>query len=291
MRTVFPQLLAIALFAVPALAQDAATSGGFRDANMKSVMTRIEAHADSFEDKFEAALDKSTLNGSNVEDRLNRWADLLEDEVDNMAENFNEKDQAKFIEHLENSLIIATGVNRAMLRHDLSGAAQEQWSTIRTDLNSVAKAFHRPVLPNVTVVTLVPATGEMLKKSEVKHVMERLEGGTDRFKDKFEKAMHARVVTQTDRADLFRGWADQLEDVSDDMLEEYKENDSREFSQELENTLILAAATNRMMLRSDMPADVRTEWESIRKDLNTVAGVFGYAALPDMIVHVSRRSQ
>ncbi len=34
-------------------------------------------------------------------------------------------------------------------------------------------------------------------------------------------------------------WADYLEDVSDDMLEEYKENDSKEFQKELERTLMV----------------------------------------------------
>jgi hypothetical protein len=153
-------------------------------------------------------------------------------------------------------------------------------------MNTIAMAFHRPVLANVTVATLVPATDALMSKAEVTQVMERIEAATDRFKEKFEKAMDARVVTKTNREDFFTRWAQDLEDVSDDMLEEYNEKDEKEFSEELQNTLVIAAALNRMVLRSGLTEDVNTEWQSIRKDLNTLATVFGHAVLPDTIVSV-----
>jgi len=260
----------------------------FSDLKFKETMERIEKRGDDFEDKLEAALDKSSLDGSNVEDRLNRWADLLEDEVDNMAENYKERDSAKYIEHLENAMIIGTGINRAMLRNDFSALARAEWKSLREDLNALAVAFRRPVLPNVTVVTLIPATPELMSKAEVKHVMEQIEAGTDRFKEKFDTAMNARTVTQTDRADLFTTWARDLEDVSDDMLEEYTEKDNQEFTQELQNTMVVASAINRMVLRSDLTPDVNTEWKSIRDALNILAKTFGHAVLADQVVSVSQ---
>lgn len=258
----------------------------FSDQKLKPIMDRIESRSDDFEDRFEAALDKSSIDGSNLEDRLNQWADLLEDELDNMAENYKERDYEKSVEHLENALIVAEGINRAMLHSDLSSQAEEQWNLLREDMNTIAMAFHRPVLANVTVATLVPATDALMTKAEVTQVMERIEAATDRFKEKFEKAMDARVATKTNREDFFTRWAQDLEDVSDDMLEEYNEKDEKEFSEELQNTLVIAAALNRMVLRSDLTEDVNTEWESLRKDLNTLATVFGHAVLPDTIVSV-----
>jgi hypothetical protein len=219
---------------------------------------------------------------------LNRWADRLEDEVDNMAENYEERDSAKYIEHLENALIIGTGINRAMLRSEFSMLAEQEWSRFREDLNSVALALHRPVMPNVTVVTLIPASPELMSKAEVKHVMERIEASTDRFKDKFEDAMNARTVSLTNRADLFTAWARDLEDVSDDMLEEYNENDPKEFAQELQNTMVVASAMNRMVLQSDLTPEANTEWKLLRDDLNILARTFGHAVLPDEVVTVSQ---
>jgi hypothetical protein len=198
--------------------QSKTDDAAFSDQKLKGIMERIEAHSDAFEDKFEAALDKSSLDGTGLEDRLNRWADMLEDELDNMAEDYKERDSDEFVEHLENAMILATGVNRAMLRHDLGPMADAQWKAVRDDVNTVATVFRRPVLPNVTAVTLVPVNDDLLTKTDVQHVMERLESSTDRFKEKFDQAMNARVATKTNREEMFTNLADDLEDVSDELI-------------------------------------------------------------------------
>jgi hypothetical protein len=79
------------LAAVPAGAQSQTRSrtddSAFMKAgSVKAAMDRIEKSADTFEDQFAAALDKSTYNGGHTEDTLLRWADMLEDEIDDMVE-------------------------------------------------------------------------------------------------------------------------------------------------------------------------------------------------------------
>lgn len=223
-----------ALLASPMVAQTQTSEANrvdmFANADIKTLMQRIETTADRFEDRFEAALDKSSLNGAGIEDQLNRWADFLEDEVDNMAEDFNERDTNEFVDHFENAMIVATGINRAMLRREFSPLAEAEWRTLRQDLNQIAMQLRRPVLPNITVAVLTPATPEMMRKVEVKQVMEELEASTDRFERKLRGALNASTLTGTRRQTLFNNWADVLEDVSDDMLEEYKENDAKEFA-------------------------------------------------------------
>lgn len=281
-------LIGLLTFSVGVSTARADDNAAFSDLKLKETMERIEQRGDEFEDRLEAALDSSSLDGSNLEDRLNRWADRLEDEVDNMAENYKERDSGKYTEHLENALIIGTGINRAMLRSEFSMLAEQEWSRFRADLNSLAIAFHRPVMPNVNVITLIPASPELMSKADVKHVMERIEASTDRFKDKFEDAMNAHTTSLTNRADLFTAWARDLEDVSDDMLEEYSENDPKEFDEELQNTMVVASAMNRMVLRSDLTPEASTEWKSLRDDLNILAKTFGHAVLPDEVVTLSQ---
>jgi hypothetical protein len=258
----------------------------FGSENLNKIMQRIEANADRFDDAFESALDKSSLNGSALEDQLNHWADFLEDEVDNLQEDYKEKDNDEFIVHLENSMIVADGINRVMLRRDFSENAQSEWEALRQDLNQVAIEFRRPVLANVVVTAFVPATSAMLGKADVKQVMESLEASTDRFEKKFREALHHSTVATTPRADLYAGWADLLEDVSDDMLDEYRENDAKEFQEELENTLMISAAMNRLVLGSTMTPDAAAEWSNVRQQLNTLASTFGYPLLPDTVASV-----
>ena len=279
--------LALLPLAAPGDAQQSRNrtdDGAFmKAASVKSAMERLKSHADSFEDAFEKALDKSSYNGGSTEDTLMRWADMLEDEIDDMAERFNENDTNKYINHFENAMIVGSAINRAMLRKDFAVNAEASWGAIRTDLNHIATEMHRPVLPNVTVITITPATTAMMAKVEVKQALEKIEASTDRFEEKLRKALHSSTANMTDRERVWNQWADYLENTSDDMLEEFKENDPNEFQKELERTLMVAEAMNRILLRSDLFADAELEWRNVRQQLNVIAGGFGYPVLGNLI--------
>jgi hypothetical protein len=143
-------------------------------------MNRLEKQADTFEDKFEAALDQSSYNGGRTEDMLLRWADMLEDEIDNMVEDYKENDPSEYVDHFENAMIAASAINRAMLRKDFTMHAEADWRTLRDDLNRIAIQFRRPVLPNVTVISIVPAAPASMDKVDIKQALEKIEASTDR---------------------------------------------------------------------------------------------------------------
>jgi hypothetical protein len=246
---------------------------------VKSAMERLEKAADNFEDAFESALDRSSYNGGHTEDTLLRWADMFEDEVDNMVEDFKENDTKEYIDHFENAMVVGSAINRAMLRKDFAVHAEASWTSIRTDLNHIAAQMHRPPMPNITVITVTPATPALMVKVDVKQALEHIEAGTDRFEKKFRDSLHSSTANMTARERVWGQWADYLEDTSDDMLEEYKENDPKEFQKELERTLMVAEAINRIMLRSDLFADAELEWRNLRNHLNVISSGFSYPAL------------
>ena len=246
---------------------------------VRAAMERLEKRADTFEDKFETALNKSTYNGGHTEDTLMRWADMLEDEIDDMVEDFKENDTREFVDHFENSMIIGSAINRTMLRKDFAANAESEWRGLREDLNHIAAQMHRPPLPNLTVVNIIPATKALMMSVNVKQALEHIEASTDRFEEKFRKSIQHSTANLTPREENWNVWADYLEDVSDDMLEEWKEEDATEFQEELERTMMVAEAINRIMLRSDLFAASETEWRNVRGHLNLIAGAFGYPVL------------
>jgi hypothetical protein len=252
-------------------------------APVKEAMNRLEQRADTFEDRFAMALDTSSYDGTHTEDTLARWADMLEDEIDDMVEDFKENDTREFFDHFENAMIAGSAINRAMLRKDFAASAEKEWAALRQDLNHIGTMRARPVLPNITVVTLTPATTALMARTDVKQVLDQLEASTDRFEEKFRKSIQHSTANMTDRERVWNRWADYLEDVSDDMLEEFNEKDPKGFQEELERTLMVAEAMNRIMLRSDLFADAEAEWKTVRGQLNTVAGAFSYPVITDLI--------
>jgi hypothetical protein len=105
-------------------------SGIMKAGSVRDAMNRLEKNVDTFEDRFEAALDRSSYNGGHTEDTLLRWADMLEDEIDNMVEDYKENDTQEFVDHFENAAIVASAINRTMLRKDFATHAESDWRNL-----------------------------------------------------------------------------------------------------------------------------------------------------------------
>jgi hypothetical protein len=278
----------ISLTSLPAIAQQSRMRTDERATLMstpsvRDAMTRLEQRADRFEDRFEDALNRSGYNGSHTEDTLVRWADRFEDEVDDMAKAYKSNDTTAFISHFENAMIVSSAINRSMLRKDFSANAESHWAGLRADMNHIAGHLHRPVLPNITAIVISPAPVTLLSRTDVRQVLSELEASTDRFEDKLRKTLQHSTANMTSRERVWNQWADYLEDTSDDMLEEFREKDPTGFQEELERTLMVADALNRMMLRSDLSAAAEAEWRTVRNQLNIVASAFNYPVIGDLI--------
>jgi hypothetical protein len=251
--------------------------------SVRSMMKDLEKRSDKFEDKLDSALDRSGYDGTHMETLVQNWIDGLEDELDEMEEEFNDGDTDNFILHFENAMMLASSINRMMLRKDFVTHIEPEWNSLRDGLNHIATQMHRPVLPNVTVAVINVAPASTMAKPDVKDVLTRLEAHVDDFEDKFDKAVNSSTANMKDREMLFKNWAEEFEDAADDMLENYKEDDARDFQYDLERTLLIAEMINRMVERSAMGADTETSWKVVRADLNKVANTYGYPVIAGMI--------
>ncbi len=283
--------LAVALFSMPA----ATTTKGipvkaFQNPSTKAALERIEHNTDRFKAELDKTLDDSVLNGTDVEDRLNQWADLLEDEVDSASKEFNRagsgnnldvKAAERFGGHWGNAMMAATAINRAMIRRGFAPEAEKQWTGIRTDMNAVAGTLQRPRLPNMTAVIFRPAPPSTFAHPDVKQVMQDFKESSDRFEDKLE---HAWFVAMTaEQRHVTQHWADDLKSATEDLLEEYKDQHAPEFQFKLEESLMLAAGLNRALLLTPVSTAPLAEWELLRSRLNTLAKHYGYPVLPSRL--------
>lgn len=146
-RHFFSTLCAVGLTFVPALhAQQ--ESGKTIDSDMmkaapvKQAMDRLEKRADDFKDRLGDALDKSSYKSRDKES-LMRWADMVEDQIDDMVKEFKHKNTQKYIAHFENAMIAASAINRAMLRV-LGRALRPGASSYGRDAELVVVAQDRP---------------------------------------------------------------------------------------------------------------------------------------------------
>ncbi len=109
------------------------------------VIRRVEDSTDKFRKEFDKSLDRSRLNNTNREDRLNQYAKDLEKATDELRSQFDRTD--KWVDNKEQvriCLSVASQINVAMRNRRLGGKVESRWNALRYDLNTLADIYNLP---------------------------------------------------------------------------------------------------------------------------------------------------
>jgi len=118
---------------------------GYTKTEVDLIIKRVEERSDRFVKLFDKSLDRSRLNGSNREDRLNEYARNLETALDELRREFDRKES--YVEtrpEVRRCLDIATDINVAMRNRRLGGETESQWAQLRSELNTLADVYTLP---------------------------------------------------------------------------------------------------------------------------------------------------
>ena len=118
---------------------------GYTKAQVDSIIKRVEERSDRFVKLFDRSLDRSPLDGTNREDRLNEYARNLETALDELRGEFDRKEN--YVEtrpEARRCLDIATDINVAMRSRRLGAETERQWALLRAELNTLADVYGLP---------------------------------------------------------------------------------------------------------------------------------------------------
>ncbi len=182
----------------------------------------------------------------------------------------------------ENALTAAEGINRAMLAEQFPNIVESDWVRLRNGLNQLAVSFTLAPISTTRVSYARAARDEAIARPQNQVLLENLHESTRRFKDRFDDAV-GKYTAPTDRSKFAKDTANALQDSTGRLVEDFKDNKARPFRQNLQDTFVVAAAMNRIMLGNQFSSTLKAQWSEIRNDLNRVARVYGQPLLPDRI--------
>jgi hypothetical protein len=120
---------------------------GYTKIEVNEIIKRVEDRSDRFVKLFDKSLDRSRLNGTEREDRLNQYARSLETALDDLRREFDRKES--YIEtkpEVRRCLDIATDINVAMRNRRLGAETERQWALLRSELNTLADVYNLPLV-------------------------------------------------------------------------------------------------------------------------------------------------
>jgi hypothetical protein len=115
---------------------------GYNRGALKEAVRRVEKQSDRFKDYLDDALDRSRINGSDIEDRLNDLADRFQDAADDLKDEFNDgRNLNRSANEARRLLQLGNEIDRFMYRARLDGRTESTWNQIRRDLNIISDAY------------------------------------------------------------------------------------------------------------------------------------------------------
>lgn len=106
------------------------------DTQVRNLLTRIESNTDIFRNRLNNALDSSAINGSRREDEVVQNMSEFEQATDRLSRNFDARNVNTT--DVQEVLSRASTIDSFMRSRRFPTAVQNQWNTLRTDLNTLA---------------------------------------------------------------------------------------------------------------------------------------------------------
>lgn len=150
MTTRLMVVVVLGLVCLPVMAQRRGPRGRvYTKPEVNQLIKNAENRSDSFIKALDKGLDKSALDGTNREDRVNERAKDFEKAMDQLRKDFDRNES--YIEtkpQMRVVLDVARELNEVMLRRSLPAAVEEQWVVLRRELNILASVYYLAGLRN-----------------------------------------------------------------------------------------------------------------------------------------------
>jgi hypothetical protein len=108
--------------------------------NVREIIRQLETDTDDFKSSLDAALDRSTLNGTRTEDEINEYVKQFEEATDRLRDRAEDRERAP--NAAREVLTRGRSINVFMRNNRLGSRAETDWAKVRNDLNRLSNAYY-----------------------------------------------------------------------------------------------------------------------------------------------------
>jgi AcrR family transcriptional regulator len=250
------------------------------DKEVERIIKRIEQQSDRFRSSLDNALDKSRFNGTNREDDINAFIKNYYEQTKRLRDRFDKHQSASAdVEAVLNS---AARIDDFMTRNRLSSKAEDEWSTLRSNLDELASAYNvnwrwegysaapAIVSPEGTTVAGVPYR---VTDREVETILRRIEQQSDRFRSALDASLDRSRFNGTNEEDDINRFVKEFYERTKTLRDHF--DDHKSTSADVQAVLDRAASIDSFLRRNRLRNDrAEREWEQLRGNLDELAQVY-----------------
>ncbi|HXG84128.1 MAG TPA: YMGG-like glycine zipper-containing protein [Pyrinomonadaceae bacterium] len=247
------------------------------DRQVEQIIRGIERRSDVFRRSFDAALDRSRLDGSYTEDSVNEFVKGFEDATNDLRSRFNGR--TAVAADVDNVLNRAALIDQFMRTNLRQARVQGDWTLLRGDLQRLANAYNvafnlngRVLPPSVVAVQRAYRVND----SQVETLLRRVETKSDTFRASLDRALDRSRLDSTNREDNINEFVKDFENSTDELRRKFDGRTS--VDADASNLLVRAARIDDFMRRNlRNNRVVQNNWTSLRTDLNLLSSYYSLA--------------
>jgi len=248
------------------------------DRQVLTVLTRVETNTDIYKRQLTNAVNRGVLADGDSQDSILSYITEFETAVNNLNQNFDARRSAG--NDVEEVLNRAGEINQFMERNRLNANAQRTWTTIRTDLTTLANYYN--VRWNWNDMNQSPSNSQSpspitsggtrpyrVTDNNVMTLLTRLETRTDAYKREVGFALDRSVLNDTRSENAITSYITEFENATDSLKQKF--DSRRSVMTDVEEVLNRAYFIDGFMRDYRLTANAENQWRLIRTDLDTLS--------------------
>ena len=252
------------------------------DKEVESIIKRIEQQSDRFKSSLNSALDKSRFNGTNREDDINSFVKDFYEQTKRLRDRFD--DHKSTAPDVSAVLERAARIDDFMRRNPLSSRAQEDWSTLKANLDELSAAYNvtwrwgelqtsYPAPGSYPTGTVVSGTPYRLSDRDVEKILRRIEQQSDRFRSALDSSLDKSRFNGTRQEDDINRFVKEFYEQTKTLRDHF--NDHKSTSADVQSVLDRAANIDSFMRRNPLRRNnAAREWARLRTNLDELAQAY-----------------
>src|ERR1041384_6681697 len=239
-----------------------------------NMLQRLERSSSRFRNSLNVALVQGSVDQTQPQNDVSTFESGFELAIKQFRDQFSRR--LAVATDVENILQKASPINSFITQNRLNPRVKNDWTSVRTDLNTLANAYGVSWQWNQLTPMKVDANGSFrLSESELNQLIQRIENGGDTFRvslsDAFSQRAYDRTRSEGNMNDALRGFKKATDQVRIRF-------DARELiSDDVKHLLDQAEPLDNFMRDNPLTDRLKSDWSTLRGDLSVLASAYDLA--------------
>src|SRR4029079_16052257 len=238
---------------------------------VSNIIQRLERSSTRFRNSLNVGLVQVSVDQTRPQNDISTFESGFQLAIKRFRDQFTRR--LAVASDVQNILQTAAPINSFVTKNTLNPRVKNDWSSVRTDLNTLATAYGISWQWNQLTPIKVDANGSFrMSESELNQLVQKIENGGDTFRvsltDAFFQRPYDRTTSEGNMNDALRGF----KKATDQLRIRF---DARQLvSDDVQRLLDQAQPIENFMRANALTEGARDDWSTLRTNLNLLANAY-----------------